>query len=121
MLALVDDSREQADSGATERRRGLRISQQRPIKIFEPATIRFLGGQTADISATGLRIELPLNSPITQGRFVNIHVGAGDTGMGLAHRRDMIPARVVWLTRKADSLIAGVEFLASIAAHLDAA
>jgi hypothetical protein len=43
-------------------------------------------------------------------------------GQVLANRRQMIPARVVWIARDADSrLTAGVEFLASISAHLDAA
>lgn len=121
MLTLVPESQEQTESTSTERRRGLRIAQQRPIKIFEPASTRFLGGQTWDISATGLRIELPVSSPLTKGRLISVHVGLGSEGQGLANRRGMIPARVVWLSRKGKHLTAGVEFLASIAAHLDAA
>lgn len=121
MLTLVDESREQTENRHAERRRGLRISQARPIKIFEPASLKFLGGQTADVSATGLRIELPMSASITEGKLVNIHVGLSDTGQTLANRRDMIPARIVWLTRRGERLMAGVEFLASIAARLDAA
>src|SRR2546421_6257175 len=80
-----------------ERRRGLRIRQNRPIKIFEPTTHKYFGGQTQDISATGLRIELPLSTPVRPGKLVNVHVGLSDRGESLANRRQMIPARIVWM------------------------
>lgn len=110
------------DSGA-ERRRGLRISQNRPIKVYEPWSTRYIGGQTHDVSATGLRIELPVSAPVKEGKLLSIHVGLSDDGQSLANRRQMIPARVVWVDRSPGQarLTAGVEFLASIAAHLDAA
>ena len=109
-----------------ERRRGLRIRQARPVKVFEPLTARYFGGQTADISATGLRIELPRSAALRPGKVLNIHVGVGANGEPLANRRSMIPARVVWVDRtqagpKRGTLTAGVEFITSIAAHLDAA
>src|SRR3954470_12417771 len=85
-----------------ERRRGLRIRQQRPIKIFEPTTHKYFGGQTHDVSATGLRIELPLATPGGVGRIVNIHVGLSERGETLANRRQMIPAKIVWVDRKPD-------------------
>ena len=51
---------EDADVDAgIERRRGLRIRQARPIKVFEPTSSRYFGGQTQDVSSTGLRLELP--------------------------------------------------------------
>lgn len=120
MLALVEDSEKQERS-PQERRRGLRIHQQRPIKIFESGSGRYIGGATRDISATGLQIELPVGAPVVEGKLVSVHVGLSDTGYSLANRRQMIPARIVWLTRQGKLLTAGVEFLASIAAHLDAA
>lgn len=108
-----------------ERRRGLRIRQQRPVKIFESRSGRFFGGQTEDISATGLRIELPAWAPVQQGELLNIHVGLSSHGQTLANRRQMMPVRVVWVNRSASennaSIEAGVEFVVSIAAHLDAA
>ena len=106
-----------------ERRRGLRIRQQRPVKIFEPTLGRYVGGQTEDISATGLRIELPLSAPIREGRILNIHVGLNAAGQALANRRQMLPARVIWIDRASSraKLYAGIEFLASLAAHVDAA
>src|SRR3954447_22524793 len=125
MMLVVDEQTEQSEeTSGSERRRGLRISQNRPIKLFESASARYVGGQTEDISATGLRIELPASAPILPGKIVSIHVGLSAAGQSLANRRQMIPARVVWTRRLAADrarLIAGVEFIAHVAAHLDAA
>ena len=118
------DSHASTKTGA-ERRRGLRIAQTRPIKIFEQATHRYYGGQTEDLSATGLRIELPLNTPVVPGTLVNLHIGLNQIGEALANRRSMIAARIVWVCRKPNLttgfLTAGVEFMSSITAHKDAA
>jgi hypothetical protein len=112
--------------GDVERRRGLRIAQNRPVKVFEPSVSRYFGGQTADVSATGLRLELPLSAAVRPGKVLHVHVGTRATGEPLANRRSMIPARVVWVDRsqageRRGTLTAGVEFVTSIAAHLDAA
>jgi hypothetical protein len=115
---------ESFDAECTERRRGLRIRQNRPVKVFEPGVGRYFGGQTEDISATGLRIELPLWASVRPGETLSVHVGLNRKGESLANRRQMIPARVVWVNRSTGRrarLEAGVEFLSSIAAHLDAA
>ena len=107
-----------------ERRRGLRIRQQRPVKVFEPTLSRYFGGQTEDVSTTGLRIELPTSVPLRAGAVINVHVGMNAGGQVLANRRQMMPAKVVWIDRSERAqgrLTAGVEFLAAIAAHLDAA
>ena len=47
MTMLMTEPRLVTDEGA-ERRRGLRIRQNRPIKVLEPATSRYFGGQTED-------------------------------------------------------------------------
>jgi PilZ domain-containing protein len=110
--------------GHAERRRGLRIRQHRPVKVYEPGAGRYFGGQTEDISATGLRLELPAWVPVRIGATLSVHVGLSRHGETLANRRQMIPARVVWVNRsggRSGLLEAGVEFLSSIAAHLDAA
>jgi len=107
-----------------ERRRGLRVRQQRPVKVYDAGAGRYFGGQTEDVSTTGLRLELPAWAPVRPGETLAIHVGLGPRGDCLANRRQMIPARVVWVNRQAGRrarLEVGVEFLASIAAHLDAA
>ena len=111
-------------SGA-ERRRGFRIAQNRPVKVYEPTASRYFGGQTHDVSSTGLRLELPSSAPVRPGKILSIHVGLNQSGQALANRRQMIPARVVWVTRSGDSSCptqsAGVEFITSIWAQLDAA
>ena len=111
--------------GQSDRRRGLRVRQHRPVKIYEPAGARYFGGQTEDISSTGLRIELPAFATVREGETLCIHVGLNRKGQSLANRRQMIPARVVWVNRsgphKPGTIEAGVEFLSSIAALLDAA
>jgi hypothetical protein len=127
MMTFVRDIETAAEGKAEgiERRRGLRISQARPVKVLDPTVGRYFGGQTQDVSATGLRIELPLRAPVRPGKLLSIHVGLSAAGEPLANRRQMIPARVVWVNRADDgtaaTLTAGVEFLASIAAHRDAA
>jgi hypothetical protein len=122
-----DASRERsAEAVPAERRRGLRIRQNRPVKVYEPASARFFAGQTCDISSTGLRIELPASMPVVEGKVISIHVGLNDRGQALVNRRAMMPARIVWVDRSSGpdrkaQLMAGVEFVASITAHLDAA
>jgi hypothetical protein len=116
---------ETAGESGIERRRGLRIQQNRPIKVFEHTASRYFGGQTQDVSSTGLRLELPRSMPLRPGKLLSIHVGLGSAGQPLANRRNMIPARVVWVKRPverdATSVAVGVEFMASISAQLDAA
>src|SRR5439155_12767584 len=130
MMVLAEQNRIERDQNEQsdllpERRRGLRIRQSRPIKVYEPACARYFPGQTGDISSTGLRIELPLSIPIRPGKVVDIHVGLSRDGETLAHRRGMIRARVIWIDRSTSPstgrLIAGIEFVASIAAQVDAA
>jgi len=120
-LCLDDVMQDQATEA--ERRRGLRIRQFRPIRVCEPSGARSFVGQTEDISATGLRIELPASASLRPGKVLSVHVGLNDRGSMLANRRQMIPARVVWIDRGETmaTVVAGVEFIASIAAHLDAA
>ena len=114
-----------AEAVPAERRRGLRIRQSRPVKVFEPLAARYVPGMTRDVSSTGLRIELPASTAVRTGGTLTIHVGMSDQGQSLANRRSMIPARVIWVDRRIEDgrgvVTAGVEFVASIAAHLDAA
>ena len=112
------------DDDGHERRRGLRVREKRPVKIFEPGAARYFGGQTEDISATGLRIELPAWATLRTGETLNIHVGLNGRGETLANRRSMLPARVVWVSRgeaNSPTMEVGVEFLNNIGAHVHAA
>jgi hypothetical protein len=126
MTLLMSDSlmigEEEADG--SERRRGLRIAQHRPVKVLDTFGGKYFGGQTQDVSSTGLRIELPAHATVRMGEMLSIHVGLSTSGNSLANRRQMIPARVVWISRAVagrKTLTAGVEFAASIGAQLDAA
>lgn len=124
-MTLVYDQDFEQTEVLTERRRGLRVSQQRPVKVFDAAANRYVGGRTFDVSSSGLRIELPAWAPITEGKTLDVHVGMAAAGSPLVYRRSMIPARVVWVTpRLADgraTVTVGIEFLASVSAHLEAA
>jgi len=125
MTLTYTESEHGTDDG--DRRRGMRIAQHRPVKVYEPSAARFFGGQTFDVSATGLRIELPVGAAVRPGKLLTIHVGLDESCSALVHRKHMSPARVVWVDRsRSDSqqrgrLEAGIEFLASVAANLDAA
>ena len=124
MMLLVSEQQqtEQGEESGIERRRGLRIAQTRPVKVLEPSIGRYYGGQTQDISSTGLRLELPASALVRAGKVINIHVGLGASGSALANRRQMMPARVVWIDRsQPGKLSAGIEFVATTSAHLDAA
>ena len=127
MTLLLSDSIDCAAfpvAGSSERRRGLRIRQARPVRVHEVEGAKYFGGRTEDISATGLRIELPASAPLHPGKMISVHVGLDrSSGGALPNRRQMIPARIVWVDRTfaRGYAIAGVEFITSIAAHLDAA
>jgi hypothetical protein len=127
MTLLMNDGLmigEVEDIDGAERRRGLRIAQSRPVKVLDTLGGKYFGGQTHDISSTGLRIELPAHATVRMGETLSIHVGLSADGSSLANRRQMIPARVVWISRAVagrQTMTAGVEFAASIGAQLDAA
>lgn len=123
-LLMPQHTVESMDDAGAERRRGLRIRQNRPVKIFEPMAGRYFGGQTEDVSSTGLRLELPVSAFVRPGEVLNIHVGLSASGQALANRKQMMPARVVWVDRSASGpgrMQTGIEFMSNIAAHLDAA
>ena len=104
-----------------ERRRGLRIRQSRPVKMYEPGIGRYFGGETSDISASGLRVEMAAGTPVRVGKTVNVYVGLGTSGESVVNRRSMRAARVVWVDRTEGRVVAGVEFLGVAAAAMDAA
>ena len=112
----------ESDVLAAERRRGLRISQDRPVRVFEPNTARFVGGRTRDVSSTGLQITFEQDVDLQPGRVINIAVGCDEGGSPLANRRHLIPARVAWISfRSEEEFVAGVEFLTGITAGAGAA
>ena len=117
-------SRMRLATDTAERRRGLRVAQLRPVKMLDMAAGRTVAGQTLDVSATGLRVELPAGTGLRIGSVLGIHVGLSRIGERLANRRQMIPVRVVWIDHDAGRpghLVAGVEFATGISSQRDAA
>src|SRR5437763_15367746 len=105
-LVYAETTTQQADSQPdslelnienSERRRGLRIRQARPVKVYDAAGARYFGGRTEDISATGLRIELPASADLRPREALNVHVGLKRGESVLATRRETLPARAVWV------------------------
>jgi hypothetical protein len=125
MLTLANQSGTDAAAAGAERRRGLRIRQCRPVKVYEPRASRYYPGRTADISATGLRLTLPLAVPIVPGSTISLHIGLDRAGDMLATRRHMIDAKVVWTSRDVSDphghLLVGLELLSTAAIQVDAA
>lgn len=112
---------DRSESIFLERRRAVRVVQERPVKVYEPYASRFFGGCTIDISSTGMKLSFPAWAQLNIGRVINVHVGLAAGGQPLANRRSMIPARVVWIranesTSPNDGLIVGIEFLTGITA-----
>ncbi|MGF1635340.1 MAG: PilZ domain-containing protein [Phycisphaerae bacterium] len=105
-----------------ERRRGLRIRQSRPVKVFDARTGRYHAAVTCDVSSSGLQVDLPARCFAEVGHSLRVHVGTGHAGQPLANRRQMIPAKIVWLRRGGEGrLRAGLEFMSHIACQLEAA
>ena len=109
----------ESDSFRLDRRRGRRVVQNRPLKIYEPFASRFFAGRTHDVSSTGMCIEFAKWAALSPGRVINVHAGVATGGQPLANRRSMIPARVVWVREHDNTLLAGIEFLSGI--HASAA
>ena len=116
MLTL--DRRMSPTPANLERRRGLRIKQQRPVKIYEPRTARYYPGQTADISHSGLRLTLPPSTPIVTNNILSLHISSA---CAFAFKAQMIEARVIWMRRDSEQVVAGLELLSSAAVQSRAA
>jgi hypothetical protein len=122
-VTLVQDYTAEECETLTERRRGLRITQSRPVKIFDATANRYIAGCTMDTSSSGLRLQMPAWAPVMEGKTLAVYVASA--GMPLMNSQSMVPARVVWVgPRKLDgqaTVSIGVEFLANVSARLEAA
>jgi hypothetical protein len=118
-MLTLDRRMSPTPANLAERRRGLRIKQCRPVKVYEPRTSRYFPGQTADISQSGLRLTLPLSTPIVPGNTLCLHIA--NSNSALASRHQMIEAKVIWLQRTSTQLMAGLELFSTAAIQSSAA
>jgi len=104
------------DSLAFERRRGGgRVRIARPVRVVEPHGGRHLAGRSRDVSASGMRVELPFTNAVEAGDTVSVHVGTLAGAGPLRGHRSTLEARVVWVRRDTRMLrplvTAGLEFV----------
>jgi len=119
-MLTLDRRMSPTPANLAERRRGLRIKQCRAVKVYEPRSTRYYPGQTADISLSGLRLTLPLSTPLVSGNTLCLHI-ASNSNSAIASRHQMLQARVIWLQRESTELVVGLELLSSAAIQSSAA
>ena len=95
-----------------DRRMGLRVPQTRGVKVFHPAANRYIPAQTIDLSPTGLRVTLPASAAVAPGAVVQVHVESAGSN-GVAAKRAMIPATIVWVDRSGSAVMAGLRYQAA--------
>jgi c-di-GMP-binding flagellar brake protein YcgR len=78
---------------AHERRRFARQLIRQPVKVQCQLTGRYLGGQTEDLSAGGVRMWLSCPSLLVPGQRVKIAIDSAQRG--LLQAADMVDATVV--------------------------
>jgi len=76
-----------------ERRIYVRMSTNRPCKVCEPRSGRYVGGHTCDVSAGGMLIELDRPLPLEPG--ATILVGVASKRQAIIRRDGMLEGRVV--------------------------
>jgi c-di-GMP-binding flagellar brake protein YcgR len=130
--ALLDDSAESLDTYEPgyepmflERRRGVRVKLARPVRVHEPTTGKHLAARTRDISASGMKLEMPLTQAIQPGEHLTLTLGTL-AGAGIVKStKPTITARVVWVKRDGrmvrPMLTAGVEFCSDSDAQVNVA
>lgn len=106
-----------------ERRRRKRLTVDKTIKLYDPASGRYFAGHTRDISDNGMQIELPAKVPARAGHTALVYVASsGDRRQFLEHT-SLVPVRFVWVRRDpvTGTASCGVEMLANTSAARHAA
>ena len=120
MTLIREFDGEQEATLQLDRRRDMRLPQEREVRIGEPYAGRSFDGVTLDISSTGMRLRLAPDCRLRVGRLLNVHVGLNAFGCSLANRRSVITARVVWLQNEeaceGGFVVAGIELLMNVSA-----
>lgn len=121
----VDEAIGLTDRMVIERRSATRVRISRPVKVINLSVGRHAAGRSRDVSATGMKIEIPVTNSIREGDTIHVDVGTL-AGIGpLVGRPHLIPARVVWIEREhkllRPMLTAGVEFALELDAMINVA
>lgn len=114
-----------SDSMVFERRSATRVKISRPVRVIDLTIGRHAAGRSRDVSATGMKLEIPVTNAIREGDTIHVDVGTL-AGIGpLAGRPHVIPARVIWIRREhkllRPLLTAGVEFSLELDAMINVA
>lgn len=77
-----------------DRRRSPRLQLERPCKIFDPRSRKYIAATTRDLSTTGLLLDVPSVVEVKPGE--TLHVGVAMTRrQGLLQAKEMMEAVVV--------------------------
>lgn len=95
-----------------DRRRHPRLALERPCKIFDPRSGKYVAATTRNLSTHGLLIELPRLTALKPGDHV--HVGVAVTRrQGLLLAKEMIQAQIVRAMQTVDDhTMLAVQFIA---------
>ncbi len=91
-----------------ERRAAKRVKLDWPVCLWHDNTQQFYNGRSANISATGALIKLPLTAPIRQDDSVEVNFPAPDDSI---EESKVFTARVVRVNR-GQSILEGNQFVA---------
>ena len=91
---------ESDDADPAERRRKRRVSTNKSVKLFDPASGQYFSGHTCDVSDSGLCLTLPARLPAFAGGTASVYV-ADASNVGFAARSQMHEVRYVWVRRDA--------------------
>ena len=87
-------------SSIQEQRHAKRMLANWPVSVWHPLAARFFNGRSANISASGVLLELPMKAPIQEGQAVEVNFPRSDKLNGqacyLSHTKK---ARVIRIDR----------------------
>jgi len=93
----------------SERREYERLDLQRPCKLYDPASRKYLGGQTRNVSGGGALCELSRRLPLELGATVHLGV-AYRRRDAVLHGREMLEGRVVRALHGPATSLVAVQF-----------
>jgi hypothetical protein len=95
----------------SDRRKGIRVPQERGAKIFYAVGNRYIAAQTVDFSPSGLCITLPKTAAVIPGSTVSVHLPPKNSESLVGSKHLMASARVVWVTAAEGRTMVGLQYL----------